>query len=65
MAKMNTLDMVANLLVIIGGINWLLVGAIQTDLVQLIFGSVPILAQAIYIIIGLSALYMLYKMFAK
>jgi uncharacterized membrane protein YuzA (DUF378 family) len=65
MAKMNTLDMVANLLVIIGGINWLLVGAIQTDLVQLIFGSVPILAQAIYIIIGLSALYMLYKMFVK
>jgi uncharacterized membrane protein YuzA (DUF378 family) len=65
MAKMNTLDMVANLLVIIGGLNWLLVGAIQTDLVQLIFGSVPILAQAIYIIIGLSALYMLYKMFVK
>ena len=65
MAKMNTLDMVANLLMIIGGINWLLFGAIKFDLVQVIFGSVPILAQAIYIIIGLSALYMLYKMFVK
>jgi hypothetical protein len=65
MAKMKTLDMVTSLLVIIGGINWLLVGAINTDLVQLVFGSVPILVQAVYIIVGISALYMLYKMFAK
>ena len=59
------LDFVVKLLVIIGGLNWLLVGAINLDLVQTIFGSIPMLAQAVYIIVGLCALYMLYQMFTE
>jgi uncharacterized membrane protein YuzA (DUF378 family) len=59
------LDFVVKLLVIIGGLNWLLVGAINLDLVQTIFGSIPMLAQAVYIIVGLCALYMLYIMFTE
>jgi uncharacterized membrane protein YuzA (DUF378 family) len=59
------LDFVVKLLVIIGGLNWLLVGAINLDLVQTIFGSIPMLAQAVYIIVGLCALYMLYMMFTE
>lgn len=44
-------------LVIIGAINWLLVGAFQLDLVATIFGSsTNILARVIYIIIGICGL---------
>ncbi|MEW6748901.1 MAG: DUF378 domain-containing protein [Candidatus Micrarchaeota archaeon] len=61
----NPLDLVAEVLVIIGGLNWGLVGLLKLDLVQLLFGSIPILAQVIYILVGLSALYMLYALFMK
>ncbi|MBN2477749.1 DUF378 domain-containing protein [Candidatus Micrarchaeota archaeon] len=58
--EMKTLDWIALALVIIGGLNWGLVGLLNMDLVQLLFGSIPILAQIIYILVGLSALYMIY-----
>jgi len=64
MAK-TALDWIAIVLVIIGGLNWGLVGAGGWDLVQIIFGSVAWLARAVYILVGLSALYMLYFAFAK
>jgi uncharacterized protein len=56
----NVLDWIALVLVIIGAINWGLVGIAQIDLVDLIFGSIPILARIIYIIVGLAGLYMIY-----
>jgi hypothetical protein len=61
----NVLDLVATVLVIIGGLNWGLVGALKFDLVQTIFGFMPMLADVIYIVVGLSALYMLYATFIK
>jgi len=54
-----TLNLVTLLLIIIGGINWLLVGLFGVDLVAAIFGPRSVLANFIYIIIGLSALYQL------
>lgn len=60
MKNANTLDMLALALVIIGGLNWGLVGLLNLDLVQLILGSIPILAQLVYIVVGLAALYMVY-----
>lgn len=59
MEKMNALDWIALILVIVGGLNWGLF-AFGYDLVDLIFGSVDILAKAIYVLVGLSALYMIY-----
>ena len=59
MAEKDGLGMIAKILVIIGGLNWGLVGAINLDLVKAIFGSVPVLQQVIYLLVGLSALYML------
>lgn len=59
MAK-NTLDWIAWVLVIIGGLNWGLVGAFSFDLVDTIFGSISWLANLIYILVGLSALYMIF-----
>ncbi|MBD3210777.1 DUF378 domain-containing protein [Candidatus Micrarchaeota archaeon] len=56
----NPVDLLAMVLVIIGGLNWGLVGALELDLVQLLFGSIPILAKVVYVVVGLAALYMIY-----
>jgi uncharacterized membrane protein YuzA (DUF378 family) len=61
---MNALDWIAYILVFVGGINWGLVGIAQIDLVQAIFGAGNI-ANIIYILVGISALYMLFNMFMK
>lgn len=51
------LDLVALVLIIIGGINWGLFGLINVDLVAWLLGPVSLVARAIYIVIGLAALY--------
>jgi uncharacterized membrane protein YuzA (DUF378 family) len=65
MAEKNPVDMLAQILVIVGGLNWGLYGVAKLDLVNLLLGSVPLLAQLVYILVGLSALYMLFTMFGK
>jgi uncharacterized membrane protein YuzA (DUF378 family) len=60
--KMKELDWVAYVLVTLGALNWGLVGAFRLDLVQTILGTSPGLVQLVYILIGLSGLYWLYKM---
>lgn len=60
--KMKELDWVAWTFVVLGALNWGLVGAFKLDLVQTILGTSPGLVQLVYILIGLSGLYSLYKM---
>lgn len=60
--KMNELDWVAWVLVVVGALNWGLVGAFKFDLVQTVLGTSPGLVQLVYILVGLSGLYWLYKM---
>lgn len=48
--------MVTFILLVVGGLNWLLVGAFGLDLVEMIFGM-GTLAKAVYILVGLSAIY--------
>jgi uncharacterized protein len=55
----NAMDYIALLLVIVGGLNWLLVGAFNFDLVARIFGEMTTITRAVYILVGLSALYCL------
>ncbi len=57
--KLSVLDWIAYILTIIGGINWGLVGLFELDLVDTIFGGVGWLAKLIYILVGLSALYLI------
>lgn len=64
MAK-STLDWIALILLIIGGLNWGLVGIGVGDVVDLIFGSIAILATIIYVLIGIAALYTIYFLFKK
>ena len=55
---MKNLNAVALLLIIVGGVNWLLVGLFQWDLVGGIFGGMDsIIARVVYILVGLAALY--------
>jgi len=44
-------------LVIVGALNWGLVGVFNYNLVSMIFGSWPMLEKLIYILVGLSAVY--------
>ena len=57
MAKFNTWDWVALVLVIIGGLNWGLIGVFGFDLVAAIFGTMSFLSRLVYILVGLSAIY--------
>ena len=59
MNKLNTLDWIALILVIVGGLNWALVGLFSFDLVATIFGDMSVLSRIVYILVGLSAVYML------
>lgn len=56
---MKALNLVTLLLIIIGGVNWGLVGLANTDLVATIFGANSALAKIVYVLVGLSALYQL------
>ncbi|MCZ8537622.1 DUF378 domain-containing protein [Paenisporosarcina quisquiliarum] len=57
---MKNLNVIALLLVIIGGLNWLLFGLFQWDLVGGIFGGMDTaIARVIYVLVGIAALYCL------
>jgi len=56
-----TLYMVAMILLLIGGINWGLVGLLNLDLVALIFGAMPLIQKLIYILVGLSAVFIVFR----
>lgn len=61
-AGFHGLDWLAMLLLIIGGLNWGLVGAFDLDLVATFFGPGSMISRIVYIAVGLSALYGLYLM---
>ncbi len=55
--RLHGTDFAAVLLVVIGGLNWGLVGLFEFNLVQAILGGVPILVRLVYILMGLAAVY--------
>lgn len=54
---MKALNGIALTLVIIGAINWLLVGLFKFNLVDCNFGSLSVLTRIIYIIVGIAGLW--------
>ncbi|MGE6489804.1 DUF378 domain-containing protein [Paenisporosarcina sp. NPDC076898] len=57
---MKSLNVIALLLVIIGGLNWLLFGLFQWDLVGGLFGGMDsAIARVVYVLVGLAAIYCL------
>ena len=55
--KPNALDWITWILVIVGGLNWGLVGLFNFNLVSFLFGSIEILERVVYILVGLAAVY--------
>lgn len=56
---MKTLNIIALTLVIIGALNWGLIGIMDFNLVDLIFGIGSIWSRTIYVLVGLAGLYCL------
>lgn len=57
---------VATTLLIVGGLNWLLFGLFEFDLVAAIFGGpTSILSKIVYIIVGIAAVYETYLLFSR
>lgn len=54
---MKIIDKIALVLIIIGAVNWGLIGLLQFNLVELIFGDMTILARIIYSLVGISGLW--------
>ena len=54
---MKKLDIVAAVLLVVGGLNWGLVGLANFDLVAALFGSGSVRAKAVYTLVGLAAAY--------
>jgi uncharacterized membrane protein YuzA (DUF378 family) len=52
------LDAIAIVLVIIGGINWGLVGLFEWNLVSAIFGAMTWFTRLVYVLVGIAALYL-------
>lgn len=54
---MRTMDVIAAILLVVGGLNWGLVGTANFDLVATIFGAGSILAKLVYTLVGIAAVY--------
>lgn len=64
--KKSILYWIAFVLLVVGGLNWGLVGLFNFDIVATLFGSIPIVAQIVYVLVGLGAIWMLvYKLTKK
>lgn len=57
---MRAIDAIAMILLIIGGLNWGLIGAFDFNLVAALFGEDTTLTNIVYILVGLAALWSLF-----
>ena len=54
---MKSFDVIVAVLLVVGGLNWGLVGFFSFDLVATIFGGGSMLSRVVYILVGLGAIY--------
>ena len=62
---MKVLDIIALILVIIGPINWGLIGLYNFNLVDTIFGAMSIVSRIIYTLVGIAGLYSIKFLFNR
>ena len=53
---MKMLNLIALILLVVGGLNWGLVGLFNFDLVATLLGAMSVLARVVYALVGLSAI---------
>jgi uncharacterized membrane protein YuzA (DUF378 family) len=54
---MRSFDVIVAVLLVVGGLNWGLVGLFGFDLVATIFGNMSLLSRIVYLLVGASAIY--------
>ena len=57
MKNLSALDWLALILVVVGALNWGLVGLFKFDLVAAILGDMSLLSRFVYILVGASAIF--------
>lgn len=62
---MKIIDTIALVLIIIGAINWGLIGIFNFNLVETIFGGMSIITRVIYILVGISGLWGIKLIFSR
>ena len=62
---MKIIDRIALILIIIGAINWGLVGIFNFNLVDTLFGTMSVISRIIYILVGISGLWGIKLIFDK
>ena len=61
----NTWETIALVLLVVGGLNWGLLGALNLNLVDTVFGAGSTLGMIVYVLVGLSAVYALFFAFKE
>jgi uncharacterized protein len=54
---MKKMDVLCAVLLVVGGLNWGLVGAAQFDLVATLFGTASAMSRIVYTLVGLAGIY--------
>lgn len=62
---MKIIDKIALALVIIGAVNWGLIGLFNFNLVDTIFGAMSIISRIVYILVGVSGLWCIKALFTS
>lgn len=52
-------DIIALILTIIGAVNWGLIGLFNFDLVAVLFGNMSLISRIVYVLVGISGLYLI------
>lgn len=60
---MKYLKQIAYVLLLIGGINWGVYGVSGYNVVDVLLGQIPMIANLVYVFVGLSALYIILSRF--
>ena len=58
---MRLINLIASILLAIGGLNWLSIGIFGFNFVGLLDGLTPIISRIIYILVGVATLYLIYS----
>lgn len=62
---MKIIDTIALILIIIGALNWGLVGLFNFNLVDTLFGAMSVISRIIYTLVGISGLWGIKLLFVK
>ena len=63
-SEMNALNVITLILLVVGGLNWGLVGLFDFDLVAALFGAGSFLSRLVYILVAVSAIWQLIQFFS-